>query len=803
MIMISNIYKALGATFFFLLFVNGAYSISIDEKKAHFLANCDEDRRDEGSLDSLNQKIGQKRSELLDHYTEANAIYEEKHPDYETLIQLKGKAIRQTRRELIALEQEWKQAAKNKRAGEEEALWHQPDTTIGQLVLDYGGSDCIYLIPPEIGGLRLHISSELSIPRSSWNKILELILASYGVGVKELNPFLKQLYFLKLNQSGISRIIDNREELEILPRSAKIAFVFSPQPHESKRVYQFLEKFIPHEQMNLQFLNGCIIATGNVQEIVELLKIYDFISTPKQATEWKLVALHRANSDEIAKILQSLFSADSNSSPMTMGQGNEMKIPYMSTQSDSGGTGLRVMALKHPSNSLFLTGKPDHIEKACEVIRDIENKIGQAQEKTIYWYACKHSDGVELAKVLSQVYTKLGQLHSHLQKSSPENQVNQSITIDEPTPPPLPDTPDNAPLIVSPQPLVVKDQTKKKADSIHENFIVDQKTNSIVMVVEAYLLPKLQELLKKLDVPKKMVQIDVLLFEKRINDSDQFGLNLLRLADAVVDPHSTKLFWNDTSDSKFDHKGILQFSITRGKSDWFPKYDVAYKFLLSQAGIHINANPSVTTVNQTPTKIALVDEISINTGVIEVDTTGSTRLKDSYTRAQYGIIIQVTPTIHAKSENEDDDDPVKFITLETDITFDTTKPSADNRPEVARRGLKNEVRIADGETLIVGGLRRKQSQNDRDFVPFLGEIPGLGKLFSTTALSDSSTEMFIFITPKIIPDPKEEFLLIRTQELKKRAGDIPEFLQAVETARANEKRSLFYHSLRVFTEDNS
>ena len=43
----------------------------------------------------------------------------------------------------------------------------------------------------------------------------------------------------------------------------------------------------------------------------------------------------------------------------------------------------------------------------------------------------------------------------------------------------------------------------------------------------------MKDLIKKLDIPKKMVQLEVLLFEKRNRDTNDFGLNLLRLGDAA------------------------------------------------------------------------------------------------------------------------------------------------------------------------------------------------------------------------------------------------------------------------------
>ena len=114
-----------------------------------------------------------------------------------------------------------------------------------------------------------------------------------------------------------------------------------------------------------------------------------------------------------------------------------------------------------------------------------------------------------------------------------------------------------------------------------------------------------------------------------------------------------------------------------------------------------------------------------------------------------------------------------------------------------RRNIKNEVRVADGETIILGGLRRKMAADNRDAIPFLGELPGVGKLFGTSTMHDSSSEMFIFITPRIVPEPSEQLAEARKATLLKRPGDIPEFLQEVEAAKRGDKRALFERSFEL------
>jgi general secretion pathway protein D len=303
-------------------------------------------------------------------------------------------------------------------------------------------------------------------------------------------------------------------------------------------------------------------------------------------------------------------------------------------------------------------------------------------------------------------------------------------------------------------------------------------------------LPKIKNLLKKLDVPKRMVQIDVLLVEKKMTDRKQVGINLLNINNKLSVPHETGISFQ-TEDKK-PNKGLLQFLFQRPPGK-FPGIDLTYNFLLAQDDLRINANPTVLAVNQTAAQISIVEEISINNGAVQHDSK-SASVEKSYTRAQYGTTIVMMPTIHLPNP----DDPDKgFVSLHTDVTFDSTPCSYDDRPPVTRRHVTNDVQIADGETVILGGLRRKNEENAREKIPFLGDLPGIGKLFGSTKSADTNTEMFIFITPHIIHDPVDDLQRIRLEECRKRPGDIPEFLVRLDEAKEKEKQGLFASSIKM------
>jgi len=789
------------------------WAVDVEQKRANLEMKSQGLGDGSKGFSHLNKVLLEKKDSLKAFYKDLHAEYEilvaENTPDdsINEIFKEKKQTLAGMQEEIKKIEEEWKTHATASLSQETEGLWHQPDTTIGQLVIDYGSTEYIWLMPPEIANLKIHVSSQLSVPKSMWYEMLNVLFANNGIGVKPLNTFMRQLYYLKLNQTRTATICDSRDELSLYSQDSRVCFILQPPATELRRVFQFLERFVPQEQMHMQAINNNIVLTGYVREVLEMLKVYDFVVQPKQQQEYRLITLQKAQSEEVSKILLSIFEVEAMKSLIEVGSDRHKpgshSMPFGANASDSA-SGFRVVALKNPAQSLFILGRSEQLDKAQSIVQDIESKIGEVQDKVVYWYACKHSEAEELADVLSQVYNKI--VTSPDAFSVKGGKGRKTIDIRERSYSRQSDS--ESRLVVNPPKINPSDSSQaKKSYEKHDNFIVDPKTNSIVIVVESYVLPKLKELLKKLDVPKKMVQIDVLLFEKRVSDNNSFGLNLLKLGDAASGKHKGSLAWNTSAKhhSKKKHhedggdgKGILQFLLSRGKNGSIPAYDLAYNFLLAQEDIQINANPTVTCVNQTPAKIAVVEQISINTGVVEIDTTAATRLKDSYSREEYGIIIQMTPTVHAKVDDESDEETgPKFIHLATDVVFDTTKPSKDNRPDVTRRNIKNEVRVADGETVILGGLRRKIAHDNQEMIPFLGELPGLGKLFSTTTMTDSTTEMFIFITPRIVPDPIDEYRKLRREAIMTRPGDIPEFLEELNQAQLQEKHRLFEKSIKL------
>lgn len=725
-----------------------------------------------GLVADVNKELVTLRLKLATSYQELSALQKKgsSEEEYQALLG----TVRELKTSIQTLEDGWRKSSVDESKKEDEgyALWDQEETTLGQLVMEYGSLDFLYVVPAEMAGLKLSMHSQLPIPRESWTEVLEIILAYNGIGAKKINTYAKQLYLLKQDPSFIQIIASSEQDLLRIPSYSRLFYVFSPPPEQAKSTFQFFERFADAKQTFVHQVGTKIAIVSSKEEVEKLLNLHKMIWQDAHGKVSKVVSVTKIPVKEMEKILISFF-----------GDAIEKNRPPFNKVEQEG---LTVFSMGQ-GNSLVLIGQEDIVSRAERIVIETEEQLQNPAEMTVHLYTCRHSDPTDLSKVLEKVY-------SALLVSSLDGKENIDFLYNQQGMPFR--TPDGyspaAPLPVAPPPLKSGGSVQVEVESGADHFIPDPKTGNLLMVVRKDVLPRIKTLLKQLDIPKKMVQIEVLLFERILNNNDSFGLNLLRIGSS----HNRIKYSSFFSPSG---RGVFEYIFHNSGHGSTPPLDFAYNFLMMQENIQFHAAPSVMTVNQTPASINIVEEISINNGAAPIDANNGVAFEQSYTRAQYGITINMTPTVHAPEACDDPSISAKgAVTLKTNISFDTPTHSVDARPLVHRRHIENEVRVVDGETVIIGGLRKKAVQDDEEKIPFLGEIPGLGKLFGSTKLTDANTEMFFFITPRIVPDPEEALEKLRTEELKKRPGDIPEFLQRVVEAQDKESKKFFEKSLKLF-----
>lgn len=96
--------------------------------------------------------------------------------------------------------------------------------------------------------------------------------------------------------------------------------------------------------------------------------------------------------------------------------------------------------------------------------------------------------------------------------------------------------------------------------------------------------------------------------------------------------------------------------------------------------------------------------------------------------------------------------PSGSIIMDLLITSDSPGATTPDGVGINTRQVKTNVRVNDGETVVLGGIYESTNNDSVNKVPFFGDLPGVGFLFKRTTKQDDRSELLVFITPKIVRD---------------------------------------------------
>ena len=183
--------------------------------------------------------------------------------------------------------------------------------------------------------------------------------------------------------------------------------------------------------------------------------------------------------------------------------------------------------------------------------------------------------------------------------------------------------------------------------------------------------------------------------------------------------------------------GTLNFSILDDAVD----LDLALNILSTQVEAKLLANPRILVVDNEKADFQIIREVPY----MELTQTGRGQVITSTVFKPVGIKIEVTP--HVTREG--------VIRLHILPEFSIlVSQNANGVPTVDTRKADTITLIKDGQTVAIGGLRRRQTSKDISKVPVLGDMPLIGGLFQSESESVEINELLVFITPKIIRQPE-------------------------------------------------
>jgi hypothetical protein len=121
-----------------------------------------------------------------------------------------------------------------------------------------------------------------------------------------------------------------------------------------------------------------------------------------------------------------------------------------------------------------------------------------------------------------------------------------------------------------------------------------------------------------------------------------------------------------------------------------------------------------------------------------------------------GTVLSITPQVSENNKIQLDIQPV-VSALRGQKSFPgdgetTTTNTTATAPIIDVKQAASVVRVNDEDTIIMGGLIQEQFVKDKEWIPLIGDIPGLGYLFTGVAQARIRKELVLFVTPTIVRD---------------------------------------------------
>ncbi len=282
----------------------------------------------------------------------------------------------------------------------------------------------------------------------------------------------------------------------------------------------------------------------------------------------------------------------------------------------------------------------------------------------------------------------------------------------------------------------------------------DEGLNALVVRGEPSIMQEAEQIVSALDVRRAQVLIEAAIVEI----SDEMGEDLgVQIAVGDESGESTPIAgtnFGNVGRSLGDVLGaILSESViapaTGGvtigageRNEDGVTWGVLLQALSTSAAANLLSTPSIITLDNQESEIIVGQNVPFRTGQSTVTGDGTTNPFTTIERRDIGLTLKVTPTISADG----------LVRLVVEQTTENIGDSVESASDIItnKREIKTTVLADDGETIVLGGLITDNVQINKSKVPLLGDIPFLGRLFSSESERRVKRNLLVFLRPTIM-----------------------------------------------------
>jgi general secretion pathway protein D len=312
----------------------------------------------------------------------------------------------------------------------------------------------------------------------------------------------------------------------------------------------------------------------------------------------------------------------------------------------------------------------------------------------------------------------------------------------------------------------------------------DADNNALIITADLDVIDSLMDVVQRLDIQRAQVLVEAIIVEINDDVGQNLGIQWLfrddsgGFASSFDAGNNLQQLGLVTEGALAEDRrdaltglaaglaGIAGQSIGVGRLGGSTDLLALIDLLQANSGANILSTPNILTTDNSEAVITVGESVPFVTGSF-TNTGGSGSVQNPFqtiNRQNVGTTLRVTPHVNRGDR----------VALDISQEISSISPKAGAVDLITNeRKIETRVTVADGETVVLGGLIRDNVIQTEQRVPLLGSVPGIGRLFRSQTSSVQKTNLLVFIRPTILRDDDalrgataEKYQLIREQQLQ-------------------------------------
>lgn len=444
---------------------------------------------------------------------------------------------------------------------------------------------------------------------------------------------------------------------------------------------------------------------SNIRRLQRILKAIDTTGVGQQIT---IIPVDYADASKLVTLLSSIFQKTTRAKSAV-----QKEITFVADER---------------TNSIVLLASEGDTDNIRKLIKSLDKETPKGQGKINVYYL-EHANAEDLAKVLLDI---------------PKKQTTDKKAGKRTAP-------------------VVSDEVRISAD---------KATNSLIIMADMEDYVVLESIIKKVDIPRAMVYIEALIMEVNVSKDFRLGTEWIIGEEVSHNDKEGLAAGGFSAGGMGGTSGILGATLNAAAAQAaadgafapalpagfsmglfgeaitvagieFPTIQAIVQAYKEDTDVNILSTPQILTTDNQEAKIYVGSNIPFQTQTTVSDT--ATALYNSFEYRDVGKTLKITPHISKD----------RMVRLELSLEISDIFGVQTTTPTTSKRTVETTVIVKDTNTVVLGGLIDDQIDKKVYKVPCLGDIPLLKYLFSKSSNNDEKTNLFVFLTPRVIQNPDE------------------------------------------------